>query len=567
MPVALRPGIRGPNTRGAFKGDTSKKRSPATFLTPAAPGQVGSSAVTTMTVNISSIPDYETVFVFGIVGDAQTTPLRAPSGWGILARGSEGTSGGNSSASALFWHVKSPGEMSVTFTWNQSQKCQFQGVCFPGWNVVDKVAWSSHTAGTTYPTTSLTPTEADSIAVYFAGTRGTTAIGTFTPDAALDEISDVSTTASPFVGIEIANSLTRITLAAHSYTATNTQSNSHGGQILLLLRQGPIAPPVIGWQPPTLWHPGRKPGRSFITRPFGDTSIAAAGGSVSGDVALSTTSGMTIDGVVAIAGSASMASTEAITAVGVVAIAGSVSLPTIEAMTVAGNVGAIGNVSLSTTAGMTVVGSVGGASGVTGDVTITSTESTTVTGVVAIAGSATLSTTAGMTIVGVVAITGAVTMPAAAALAVAGSVTSGVVGAVTLAATSGLTVAGTVGRVGSVSLEAVAGLTTAQTLAATGAVIQSLTGSLTASGVVARSGGMSSVYTAGLLVVASVTGAITYGTAIAGEGSSAFGRVGTDHGSQGDTGEGRTAYAGTGTSQPSAGIPGESPVPYGRSGQ
>lgn len=204
-------------------------------------GNVAGATALSGTVDISGATTGEVVFVSGLIEDTLTAPVTLPGGWTLVTggEGSQGASGGSGSHSFVAWRVKQAGDTTFTFSWGVASKYQLIPFSYPGVDTttpVDVCAYAAATASGTAVSASITPAAANRWAVGMFGKRGTTAAMAFTPDAALTERADVSTTASRYMALELADSNGPVTQAAHSYTATVTGSTaSHGGVLLMAL--------------------------------------------------------------------------------------------------------------------------------------------------------------------------------------------------------------------------------------------------------------------------------------------------------------------------------------------
>jgi hypothetical protein len=226
-----------------------------------AQGNVAGTSVSTIAVDVSGATNGEVVWIIGTLGDAEVGAITAPAGWNTLGQTSEGTSGGSSSRTVIFWKVKQASDGTITITdatnWTVATKPQFVPISWPGvdpTNPAEGLSWLAHTTGTSYVTGTATPTDANRWAVGVFSARGTTATVAWTPDAALTERVDAVNSASTFVGLEVADSNGAVTAAAHTYTAVS-QTASHGlGGLFFLIPAADIGSRSRNQ------HPGSAPG-------------------------------------------------------------------------------------------------------------------------------------------------------------------------------------------------------------------------------------------------------------------------------------------------------------------
>ena len=205
-------------------------------------GNVTGTNGTSVTVDVSGATNGEVAWIIGTLGDAEIGAITAPAGWTSFGQQSEGTSGGSSSRTVIFWKVKGSGDTNVTVSdatnWTVTTKRQFVPISWPGVDPTtpaESIAWATHTTGTSYATGSGTPTAANRWAMAVFSSRGSTASVAWTPDAALTSRASVINTGNPYVGLLVADSNGAVTQAAHSYTSTG-QTASHGlGAVLFLI--------------------------------------------------------------------------------------------------------------------------------------------------------------------------------------------------------------------------------------------------------------------------------------------------------------------------------------------
>ncbi len=149
----------------------------------------------------------------------------------------------------IFYRVKQAGDTTFTLSWPTSAKHRWGWVSYTGCDATPYESFASAvhstTASTSYATGTGTPTAADRWGVTFYYVRSTTA--NFTANAAwsAEQISGsaiterLDTTSSggtnPWSAVGIADSAAAVTQAAHSGTATLSQSEANGGAAILYL--------------------------------------------------------------------------------------------------------------------------------------------------------------------------------------------------------------------------------------------------------------------------------------------------------------------------------------------
>ena len=201
-------------------------------------------AATSVSIDITAAPVGDWVYCFAAIGANQTGVTMT--GWTVVLEGDESTS----THYALLRRKKQSGDTTFTLSWPTSSKGTFGLAAWTGLDPTtpDELAQVQlHTTGTSYPTPSVTPGGSGRYAATFTYSRTSTTANkaiAFTPDAALAERLDFNNSAAasaPWTGQEIADSSSPVTVAAHSYTAVQAFSESHGGAILLYL-----VPPQVG---------------------------------------------------------------------------------------------------------------------------------------------------------------------------------------------------------------------------------------------------------------------------------------------------------------------------------
>lgn len=211
----------------------------APWVGTAVPGIAAGVAGTSATIDITGATVGEVVYACLVLADVQASNPTAPAGWSIVVQGGEGTTGAASSRCVLYRRVKQAGDTTFLFSWATSCKFEIVPISWPGVDTAtpEEVAtYAASTSGTTVVSASITPTAATRWAAGMFGKRGTTATETpWTPPAAMTERVDVSTSASAFTGLEVADSNATVAAAPQSYTATANASASHGGSIVWAL--------------------------------------------------------------------------------------------------------------------------------------------------------------------------------------------------------------------------------------------------------------------------------------------------------------------------------------------
>lgn len=152
---------------------------------------------------------------------------------------------GTSAHYALLRRKKQPGDSTFTFSWTTSGKGVIGWVSYTGLDPTTPdeqaaLVTNGSTSRVTAPTPSATPTAANRWAVAFHGVRSSTAGNKpifWFPDPALFERVDIDNNAgsSPWSGIQIADSPTVVTAAAHTYTGLHNAAESHDGSAILFL--------------------------------------------------------------------------------------------------------------------------------------------------------------------------------------------------------------------------------------------------------------------------------------------------------------------------------------------
>lgn len=144
---------------------------------------------------------------------------------------------------ALFWKVITGSESSVTASWPTSGKATAVVMECPGASTLTPLErWfglNNAASSVNHVTGSGAATVVDRWALALHWSRSTTdGTQVFTPDAALTEIADLTTSAggSPWATLEVSHSNAAIgDLAAHQYTSVGLNAQSHGGGVLVYL--------------------------------------------------------------------------------------------------------------------------------------------------------------------------------------------------------------------------------------------------------------------------------------------------------------------------------------------
>lgn len=173
-------------------------------------------------------------------GSTQST-VSGMTGWTqILAPSHDGVATGTSSGIAVFSRLKQSGDSTFTLSYTVAGRSvavwsSYTGVSSTTPNSTPN--YLAHTASSaSVATNSITNAFTNAWALTFFCIASSTATRTFTPDAALTERVDTGdTTTSDATSIEIADSNGVVTAAAHSYTATASAAESHGGGVLFYL--------------------------------------------------------------------------------------------------------------------------------------------------------------------------------------------------------------------------------------------------------------------------------------------------------------------------------------------
>jgi hypothetical protein len=213
----------------------------------------GSAGGTSVTMDITFATVGEWAFVAIIIADSQASAPTAPSGWTITGQGQEGPSGSASSCLTVYQRRKQAGDTTFLFTWPTTRKFEAITWSWPGLDPatpVEGATYLAHSASSTsYATNTVTPTRSDRWIAMVAGSRGTTSLQTWTPDAAMTERIDVNHGGTtPFDAICLGDTNAVVSAAGHSYTAVQSVSDPNGGTIAFALipaGSGAIAPQPV----------------------------------------------------------------------------------------------------------------------------------------------------------------------------------------------------------------------------------------------------------------------------------------------------------------------------------
>lgn len=198
-------------------------------------------ATTSATVDITSAATGAWVYFCGGLSATQTGVTFT--GWTQVLEGDESTF----SHYLVYRRLKQAGDTTFTISWPTSARLVGNWESYTGLDGTtpdELAAFTAHTTGATFPTSSLTPNGTGRWALAFSYARDSTLSTdlpdgtTWTPDAALTERTDAANAAAGtavWMSIETADSNGTVTQAAHSYTATAAHTESHGGAVLLYL--------------------------------------------------------------------------------------------------------------------------------------------------------------------------------------------------------------------------------------------------------------------------------------------------------------------------------------------
>ena len=205
--------------------------------------------VATATIDITTAITGNWVYLFvTVVGAVSVAP--SCTGWTTV--------GTDSPNVRIFRRKKVGGDTTFTVNWTGASNAMLSWV---SWNNLDpttpdescSITDQSGTSRTAVPTPSASPTTTGRYAVGYFSTRASV-VGnkniTWTPDAALTEIVDANGSAgsvNSWVGHEIAWSVTAVTNASHSYTATHNLAETRDFSGILYLIPAPTTQNSAGF--------------------------------------------------------------------------------------------------------------------------------------------------------------------------------------------------------------------------------------------------------------------------------------------------------------------------------
>lgn len=174
---------------------------------------------TSATLDISGAADGDWCYVDLCIGISQTLPLTPPTGWTLVTEGNEAAA----SYTGRFRRKKVTGDTTFIFNFSAGAKFTALPYSYPGLDATtpdEGAVYLAHTANNAnFVSGSVTPAAADRWIVTGAHAKSTTALRTFTPDAAMTERSDGGDTGNPENAHQLADTNTAVTQAAHTYTA------------------------------------------------------------------------------------------------------------------------------------------------------------------------------------------------------------------------------------------------------------------------------------------------------------------------------------------------------------
>jgi hypothetical protein len=214
----------------------------------------GSTAITTnatsATVDITAAKVGTIVYAWVALGINAGTV--SATGWTSVANADEGTS----AHYALLWRRKALGDTTFSFGWTTTTKGVIAWTSYFGVDPTTPhenatLVTNGVTSRTAVPTSSQTPSAATRTALACFAVRTTNSANkpiTWTPDAALVERIDVdnnAAAATPWMGVEMADSNGPVTAAAHSYTGTHNVAESHDASMILFLIPAAAEGPTV----------------------------------------------------------------------------------------------------------------------------------------------------------------------------------------------------------------------------------------------------------------------------------------------------------------------------------
>lgn len=202
-------------------------------------------------IDVTAAPEGDWIYAFVVLDTNQTAVTMT--GWTLRKEGDESTF----THYAVFRRKKLATDTTFTVSWPTSAKGEIGLIAYNGLDAItpdELVAANLHTAGTGYATPTLTPNNTTRWAAAFSWSRTSTSGNkaiTWTPDAGMTERLDLNNSASPstspWTGIQIADTNGAVTLAAHTYTAVQAFTETHGGSVMLFL-----IPDSKGWCKPVI---------------------------------------------------------------------------------------------------------------------------------------------------------------------------------------------------------------------------------------------------------------------------------------------------------------------------
>lgn len=207
-------------------------------------GSAAGNSVTTLTYDITSATVGAVVYAWIYNGTAEASVTNA--GWTQLVSADEGVA----SHYSLWRRVKQSGDTTFSPSWPSNQGSSIVWVSYTGANTStpeESTASASHTTSSaSYATPSATPTAGDRWALTFYAARSTTAGNeSFTADAAQTLRLQTVNTLTRWAYTMASDSNAAVTQAAHSYTATLSAAEPHGGTAITFLIPASSAPAYV----------------------------------------------------------------------------------------------------------------------------------------------------------------------------------------------------------------------------------------------------------------------------------------------------------------------------------
>jgi hypothetical protein len=256
-----------------------------------APDANGSTAVTAAaqaaTVDITAAAAGAWCYLWCAISTASTTQAGVPSSASWTTLQSVQTASGTSGACyAVYRRQKQAGDTTFSFTWTANAKGVFAWASYAGLNSTpdeqSAIALNDTTSRAGVPTPSATPSNSNRWALAFFGQRSTTTGNrptAWTHDAALTERKEADNSAaasSPWLGADIEDSNGPVTQAAHSYTATSNQTESHDGSAILFLI--PLVTETLAAAPHAASAVRRGAGKPLAAGPVSHGTLSRAAG-------------------------------------------------------------------------------------------------------------------------------------------------------------------------------------------------------------------------------------------------------------------------------------------------